>query len=113
MVHLQGFGLEDTHSVVNRLVWGPDGSPYGGQGRPTSNRVTRPGLEVATAGVYFEGRLVWRYHSETRAYEIFTEGSGHTFGLEWDADGWLYSGHNGGQVRDFFADLRISHPITR
>jgi hypothetical protein len=56
---------------------------------------------------------VWRHHPETRAYEIFTEGSGHTLGLEWDADGWLYSGHNGGQVRDFFADLRISRPITR
>ena len=25
MVHLEGFGLEDTHSVVNSLRWGPDG----------------------------------------------------------------------------------------
>ena len=25
VVHLEGFGLEDTHSVVNSLRWGPDG----------------------------------------------------------------------------------------
>ncbi|NIP92789.1 MAG: dehydrogenase, partial [Akkermansiaceae bacterium] len=31
-VHLAGFGFEDTHSVANGLVWGPDGWIYGGQG---------------------------------------------------------------------------------
>jgi hypothetical protein len=24
-VHLEGFGLEDTHAVANSLTWGPDG----------------------------------------------------------------------------------------
>lgn len=43
--------------------------------------------------------MVWRYHPETRAYEIFAEGSGNTYGLEFDAQGRLYSGHNGGQTR--------------
>jgi putative membrane-bound dehydrogenase-like protein len=99
-VRLQGFGLEDTHSVANGLVWGPDGWLYGGQGSTTSSRVTRPGLDAPdAAGVYFEGCMVWRYHPETRAFEIFAEGSGNTFGLEVDADGRLYSGHNGGQTR--------------
>ena len=28
-VHLSGFGLEDTHSTVNSLTWGPDGWLYG------------------------------------------------------------------------------------
>lgn len=28
-VHLEGFGLEDTHSVVNNLTMGPDGWIYG------------------------------------------------------------------------------------
>lgn len=99
-VRLAGFGLEDTHSIANGLVWGPDGWLYGGQGSTTSSRVVRPGLDPANApGVHFEGCMVWRYHPDTRAYEIFAEGSGNTFGLEFDAEGRLYSGHNGGQTR--------------
>jgi putative membrane-bound dehydrogenase-like protein len=99
-VRLAGFGLEDTHSIANGLVWGPDGWLYGGQGSTTSSRVTRPGLDPPNApGVHFEGCMVWRYHPESRTYEIFAEGSGNTFGLEFDAQGRLYSGHNGGQTR--------------
>lgn len=99
-VRLAGFGFEDTHSIANGLVWGPDGWLYGGQGSTTSSRVTRPGIDSAdTPGVHFEGCMVWRYHPETRAYEIFAEGSGNTFGLEFDAQGRLYSGHNGGNTR--------------
>lgn len=102
VVQLQGFGLEDTHSVANGLVWGPDGWLYGGQGSTVTSRVTRPGLDGPNEnGVYFDGSMVWRYHPETRAYEIFAKGGGNTFGLEFDAQGRLYSGHNGGQTRGF------------
>ena len=97
---LAGFGFEDTHSVANGLVWGPDGWLYGAQGSTTSCRVTRPGLDSTnTPPVYFEGCMVWRYHPDTRAFEIFAEGGGNTFGLEVDAQGRLYSGHNGGGTR--------------
>ena len=100
VVHLSGFGLEDTHSVANGLVWGPDGWIYGGQGSTTSSRVVRPGLDpVGAEGVYFEGCMVWRYHPVTRAYELFAEGSGNVFGLEFDAEGRLFSGHNGPETR--------------
>ena len=44
-VHLQGFGLEDTHSVVNSLHWGPDGWLYAAQGSTVTGHVTRPGLD--------------------------------------------------------------------
>jgi putative membrane-bound dehydrogenase-like protein len=99
-VRLAGFGFEDTHSVANGLVWGPDGWLYGAQGSTTSCRVTRPGVDATNApGVYFEGCMVWRYHPDTRAFEIFAEGSGNTFGLEVDAQGRIYSGHNGGGTR--------------
>ncbi len=99
-VRLAGFGLEDTHSTANGLVWGPDGWLYGGQGSTTSCRVTRPGIDAPNApGVAFEGCMVWRYHPRTKAFEIFAEGSGNTFGLEVDAQGRLYSGHNGGGTR--------------
>jgi len=100
VVHLAGFGFEDSHSTANGLVWGPDGWLYGGQGSTTSCRVRRPGLDAPDSpGVYFEGCMVWRYQPERRAFEIFAEGSGNTFGLEVDAQGRLYSGHNGGSTR--------------
>ncbi len=99
-VRLAGFGFEDSHSTANGLVWGPDGWLYGGQGSTASCRVRRPGLDAPESpGVYFEGCMVWRYHPKTRAFEIFAEGSGNTFGLEVDAQGRLYSGHNGGTTR--------------
>ena len=100
VVHLAGFGLEDTHSVANGLVWGPDGWIYGGQGSTTTSRVVRPGLDAEGApGVHFEGCMVWRYHPVTREYELFAEGSGNVFGLELDGDGRLFSGHNGSETR--------------
>ena len=99
-VRLAGFGFEDTHSVANGLLWGPDGWLYGGQGSTTSCRVVRPGLDPADSpGVYFEGCMVWRYHPDTRAFEIFAEGGGNTFGLGLDDQGRLHSGHNGGGTR--------------
>jgi putative membrane-bound dehydrogenase-like protein len=99
-VRLTGFGLEDSHSVSNGLVWGMDGWLYGGQGSTCSCRVTRPGIDPpGAAGAAFEGCMVWRYHPDTRAFEIFAEGSGNTFGLELDGEGRLFSGHNGGETR--------------
>lgn len=99
-VRLQGFGLEDTHSVANGLAWGLDGWIYGAQGSTTTSRVTRPGLDAAgSPGVFVEGCMVWRYHPEKRIYEIFADGSGNTFGISFDAEGRLFTGHNGGDTR--------------
>src|SRR5690606_32376924 len=42
-VHLEGFGLEDTHSICNSLRWGPDGWLYAAQGSTVTGRVRRPG----------------------------------------------------------------------
>jgi putative heme-binding domain-containing protein len=99
-VRLAGFGLEDAHSVANGLVWGPDGWLYGAQGSTTTSRVVRPGVDPeGFAGVYHEGCMVWRYHPRTREYEIFAEGGGNVFELEFDSEGRLFSGHNGGDTR--------------
>jgi putative membrane-bound dehydrogenase-like protein len=98
-VRLQGFGLEDSHSVANGLAWGPDGWLYGAQGSTTTSRVTRPGIDATNApGVYVEGCMVWRYHPQRRIYEIFADGSGNTFGVSFDAEGRLFTGHNGGDT---------------
>ncbi len=99
-VRLQGFGFEDTHAVANGLVWGMDGWLYGAEGSTVSCNVTRPGIDPPGAdGVSFVGCMVWRYHPERREFELFAEGGGNNFGLEVDAQGRLYTGHNGGQTR--------------
>ncbi|HET6879077.1 MAG TPA: PVC-type heme-binding CxxCH protein [Pirellulales bacterium] len=98
-VHLQGFGLEDTHSCANNLRWGPDGWLYACQGSTVSGDVVRPGIDKKP--VHSMGQLVWRYHPEQRKYEIFAEGGGNAFGLEIDSVGRIYSGHNGGDTRGF------------
>ncbi|HZW29102.1 MAG TPA: PVC-type heme-binding CxxCH protein, partial [Isosphaeraceae bacterium] len=100
-VHLQGFGLEDTHSVVNSLRWGPDGWLYAAQGSTVTGHVRRPGLDDGKEPVHSMGQLIWRYHPETRRYEVFAEGGGNAFGVEIDAKGRIYSGHNGGDTRGF------------
>ena len=98
-VHLSGFGLEDTHSVTNSLRWGPDGWLYATQGSTVTGDVKRPGLDDEP--VHSLGQLVWRYHPETKRYEIFAEGGGNAFGVEFDAKGRVFSGHNGGDTRGF------------
>jgi len=98
-VHLQGFGLEDTHSAANSLRWGPDGWLYAAQGSTVSGNITRPGDEKQI--VHSMGQLIWRYHPEARQYEIFAEGGGNAFSCEFDAQGRVFSGHNGGNTRGF------------
>lgn len=100
VVHLEGFGLEDTHSVVNSLRWGPDGWLYSSQGSTVSGKVKKPGQKDKEA-IQTLGQLIWRYHPEKQIYEIFAEGGGNAFGVEFDDKGRLYSGHNGGNTRGF------------
>ncbi len=103
VVHLAGFGLEDTHSVVNSLRWGPDGWLYAAQGSTvTANvRVVAPGSADTNKVQYSQGQNIWRYHPERHVYEIFAEGGGNAFGVEFDDKGRLFSGHNGGDTRGF------------
>ncbi|MCA9266876.1 MAG: ThuA domain-containing protein, partial [Planctomycetales bacterium] len=99
-VHLSGFGLEDTHSVTNSLRFGPDGWLYATQGSTVTAAVVRPGIDKEPR--HTMGQLVWRYHPETRRFEVFAEGGGNAFGLEIDAAGRIFSGHNGGDTRGFY-----------
>jgi putative membrane-bound dehydrogenase-like protein len=99
VVHLQGFGLEDTHSVANSLRWGPDGWLYACQGSTTSSAIIRPGIDKQP--VHSMGQLIWRYHPIARRFEIYAEGGGNSFGCEIDAEGRIFSGHNGGDTRGF------------
>ena len=98
-VLLEGFGLEDSHSIANSLQWGPDGWLYGCQGSTVSAAIRKYGSQDPP--VRSLGQLIWRYHPESQRYEIFAEGGGNSFGLEIDSKGRVYSGHNGGNTRGF------------
>ncbi len=98
-VLLEGFGYEDSHSVINSLRFGPDGWLYGAQGSTVSGNIKRPGSKDEP--IRTMGQLIWRYHPELRRYEVFAEGGGNTFGVEINEKGEIFSGHNGGDTRGF------------
>ncbi len=84
-VMLSGFGIEDSHATANSLTWGPDGWLYGAQG------------STCTATIHEKkifGQFSWRFHPTTHAFEVFAEGAGNTYCLEFDEKGRLFSGTN-------------------
>jgi len=89
-VCLSGFGLEDTHAVANSLHWGPDGWLYGVQGSTTTSNVQEK---------QFLGQAVWRYHPATKAFELFAEGGGNPWTLDFDSKGRIFVGTNIGAAR--------------
>ncbi|MFA5245440.1 MAG: PVC-type heme-binding CxxCH protein, partial [Pedobacter sp.] len=90
VVHLSGFGLEDTHAVANSLRWGPDGWLYGAQGSTTTANIS----SSVSKNIAFSGQVIWRYNVDTKVFEVFAEGGGNTFNIEFDSKGRLYSGNN-------------------
>ena len=92
VVHLDGFGIQDSHSVVNSLCWGPDGWLYGAQGSTVTSDVVVTGSDAAP--ISRVGQLMWRYHPELRHYEVFAEGGGNIWSCEFDAQGRLMAGTN-------------------
>lgn len=91
VVHLKGFGIEDTHAVANNLRLGPDGWLYGAQGSTCTANITSENSK----NVQFNGQAIWRYHPERKIFEVYAEGGGNTFDVEIDEKGRLYSGDNG------------------
>ncbi|MFO0952637.1 MAG: PVC-type heme-binding CxxCH protein [Isosphaeraceae bacterium] len=87
-VLLTGFGLQDAHATANSLQWGPDGWLYGAQGSTVTARIR---------GVEFQ-QGVWRYHPRTKQFELFAEGGGNTWGLDFDRAGNAFGSSNGGFV---------------
>ena len=85
-VRLVGFGLDDAHSVANSLQWGPDGWLYGAHGSTVNANVR---------GVRFQ-QGIWRYHPSTDRFEVFSEGGGNTYGLDFDRLGNAIAGTNWG-----------------
>lgn len=88
-VLLTGFGMQDAHSVANSLTWGPDGWLYGAQGSTVTANIR---------GIEFQ-QGVWRYHPRSKRFELFYEGGGNTWGVDFDERGHLFASTNvGGNV---------------
>lgn len=87
-VLLSGFGLQDAHAVVNSMTWGPDGWLYGAQGSTVTARIQ---------GIEFQ-QGIWRYHPRTKRFELFAEGGGNTWGLDFDRAGHAFGSSNGGFI---------------
>jgi putative membrane-bound dehydrogenase-like protein len=85
-VLLTGFGMEDAHAVANSIQWGPDGWLYGAQGSTCTAHIR--GLEFQQG--------IWRYHPITKEFELFAEGGGNTWGLDFDQHGNAIAGTNWG-----------------
>jgi putative membrane-bound dehydrogenase-like protein len=87
-VLLTGFGLQDAHATVNSLTWGPDGWLYGAQGSTVTAKIR---------GVEFQ-QGIWRYHPPSRRFELFAEGGGNTWGLDFDSAGNAFGSSNGAYI---------------
>jgi putative membrane-bound dehydrogenase-like protein len=84
-VLLTGFGLQDAHATVNSMGWGPDGWLYGAQGSTVTANIRGIGFQQG----------IWRYHPRTKAFELFAEGGGNTWGLDFDRGGNAFGSSNG------------------
>jgi putative membrane-bound dehydrogenase-like protein len=85
-VLLTGFGMEDAHAFPNSLQWGPDGWLYGAQGSTVTAKIR---------GIEFQ-QGIWRYHPVTKEFELFAEGGGNTWGVDFDRHGNIIAGTNWG-----------------
>lgn len=83
-VLLTGFGMDDAHAFANSLTWGPDGWLYGAQGSTATASIRGIGFQQG----------VWRYHPRTKEFELFAEGGGNTWGIDFDRFGNLFAGGN-------------------
>lgn len=85
-VLLSGFGMQDAHAFPNSLQWGPDGWLYGAQGSTVTSTIRDISFQQG----------IWRYHPRTKEFELFSEGGGNTWGLDFDRHGNAIAGTNWG-----------------
>ncbi len=81
-VLLDGWGLHDTHEVLNNVRWGPDGWLYGVHGVFTHSNVGKPGTPEDQRIKINAG--VWRYHPTRHEFEVFTEGTSNPWGIDFN-----------------------------
>ena len=88
----------DPSTGTTRLTYGATGSTTTGN---VSSRVSK--------NVRFVGQHIWRYHPKKKTFEIYAEGGGNTFSLDFDSKGRLFSGTlPSGHVRSFEAGKNVT-----
>jgi putative membrane-bound dehydrogenase-like protein len=85
---LDGWGLDDTHEVLNNLRWGPDGWLYGLQGVFTHSNIGKPGDTDGQRTGMNAG--VWRYHPTKHVFEVFAEGTSNPWGIDFNDYGHAF-----------------------
>jgi putative membrane-bound dehydrogenase-like protein len=93
-VLLTGFGMDDTHSLANSLQFGPDGWLYGAAGSTSTCKIKNPNHPKDAVVEFQQG--IWRFHPKTKKFELFSEGGGNTYGLDFDKNGQVIAGTNYG-----------------
>ncbi|HET8735006.1 MAG TPA: PVC-type heme-binding CxxCH protein, partial [Pricia sp.] len=79
---LDGWGVDDTHEVLNNLRWGPDGWLYGLHGVFTHSNVGKPGASDEERTKL--NAAVWRYHPTRHEFEVFSEGTSNPWGIDFN-----------------------------
>jgi putative membrane-bound dehydrogenase-like protein len=85
---LDGWGLDDTHEILNNFRWGPDGWLYGTHGVFTHSNVGAPGTPDAQRTKLNAG--VWRFHPTSKKFELFAEGTSNPWGIDWNDYGHAF-----------------------
>ncbi|RDC62482.1 PVC-type heme-binding CxxCH protein [Adhaeribacter pallidiroseus] len=85
---LDGWGLDDTHEILNNFRWGPDGWLYGTHGVFTHSKVGAPGTPEDQRVKLNAG--VWRFHPTTKKFELFAEGTSNPWGIDWNDYGHAF-----------------------
>ena len=79
-VLLDGWGIHDRHETLNSFIWGPDGWMYGCHGVFTRSEVGRPGTPKEERQFIDGG--IWRFHPQSKEFEIFAEGLSNPWGFD-------------------------------
>ena len=81
-VLLDGWGIHDRHETLNSFIWGPDGWLYGCHGVFTRSEVGKP--DAAKEDRQFIDGGIWRFHPQSKEFEIFAEGLSNPWGFDFN-----------------------------
>ena len=81
-VLLDGWGIQDRHETLNSFIWGPDGWLYGCHGVFTQSLVGHPGAKEEDRKFIDAG--IWRFHPQSKEFEIFAEGLSNPWGFDFN-----------------------------
>lgn len=76
------------HNIVNGLKWGPDGWLYGRHGILATSLVGAPGAVPAERKKLNCG--IWRYHPQSRIFEVVAHGTTNPWGMDFDDHGEMF-----------------------